>query len=168
MNLDVEKIINIISVYGLQLLGAIAIFVIGRWALRIAITVVKKAMLVSKTDATLVSFVGNILYALGLAFVVIAALGQLGIQTTSLAAILGAIGLSVGLALQGSLGNLASGVMLIALRPFKFGDHIETSGKEGIVEDINIFTTTLKTNEGQKIIIPNGKITSDIIVNHTP
>lgn len=167
MNIDVSKISNLISVYGLELLGAIAIFVLGKWGVKLAVGVTKRLMLASKVDETLVSFSGNMLYGLGLTFVVIAALGQLGIQTTSLAAVLGAAGLAIGLALQGSLGNLASGVMLIALRPFKIGDHIETSGKDGKVIDINIFTTTLKTAEGQSVIIPNGKITADIIVNRS-
>lgn len=167
MDIDVSKTIDLVSFYGLQLLGALAILVLGRWGVKLAVGFVKKAMTVSKVDLTLVSFVGNILYALGLAFVIIAALGQLGIQTTSLAAIIAAAGLAIGLSLQGSLSNLASGVMLIALRPFKLGDRIETSGKNGVVLDINIFTTTLKTDDEKKIIIPNGKITSDVITNHS-
>lgn len=167
MDMDVSKTIDLISLYGLQLLGALAIFILGRWGVKLAITFIKKAMTVSKVDPTLVSFVGNVLYALGLAFVVIAALGQLGIQTTSLAAIIAAAGLAIGLSLQGSLANLASGVMLIALRPFKLGDRIETCGKTGVILDINIFTTTLKTDDEKKVIIPNGKITADVITNHS-
>lgn len=167
MEIDFEKLFAVLSLYGLKALGALAIFVIGRWAVKGAVSLARRIMQIGKVDPTLVSFAGNVLYALGLAFVVIAALGQLGIETTSLAAIIGAAGLSVGLALQGSLGNLSSGVLLIALRPFALGDRIETSGKTGVVCEINIFTTTLKTDEGQKIIIPNGKITGDIIINHT-
>lgn len=164
--MDVSAAIDLLNVYCLKFFGAIAIFIIGKWGMKIAVSVMKKVMTAGKVDQTLVSFMGNVVYALGLAFVVIAALGQLGIQTTSLAAVIGAVGLSIGLALQGSLGNLASGVMLIALRPFKIGDNIETVGKGGVVSDINIFTTTLTTPEGKRIIIPNGKITGDIIVNH--
>ncbi len=160
--------VGLVVSYGWKILGAIAIFIIGRWSLKLAVSLMKRVMAASKVDQTLVSFIGNVLYGLGLVFIVIAALGQLGIQTTSLAAILGAMGLAIGLALQGSLGNLASGVMLIALRPFKLGDRVETCGKNGVVSDINIFTTTLKTDEGQRVIIPNGKITGDIIVNHSP
>jgi small conductance mechanosensitive channel len=167
MNFNFEKTLDIVLSYGLKFLGAVAIFMVGRWALKLAVTVTKKVMTASKVDVTLIVFVGNFLYALGLVFVVIAALGQLGIQTTSLAAIFGAAGLAIGLSLQGSLGNLASGVMLIGLRPFKLGDRIETCGKNGVVSDINIFTTTLKADDGQRIIVPNGKITGDIIVNHT-
>ncbi len=168
MNADFESIAEIVGFYGIKILGAIAIFIIGKWALRLAVTVMKRIMTASRVDQTLVSFTGNIVYGLGLAFIVIAALGQLGIQTTSLAAIVAAAGLAIGLALQGSLGNLASGVMLIALHPFRLGDRIETCGKNGVVSEINIFTTTLKTDEGQRAIIPNGKITNDIIVNHAP
>ena len=165
--MTIEGTIDAVSSYGLKFLGAAVIFAAGRWGLKLAITVIRRLMTVGKVDLTLVSFICNVVYALGLAFVVIAALGQLGIQTTSLAAIIGAAGLSIGLALQGSIGNIASGVMLIALRPFKLGDRIETCGKVGTVKDINIFTTTLKTDEGQNAIIPNGKITGDIIVNHS-
>ncbi len=167
MDINIDKTIELVTTYGLKFVGAVAIFVVGKWALGLAVSVMKKVMTASKVDATLVTFVGNLVYALGLAFVVIAALGQLGIQTTSLAAIIGAAGLAIGLSLQGSLGNLAAGVMLIALRPFKLGDRVETSGKAGVVSDINIFTTTLKTDDGLRVIIPNGKITSDIIVNHS-
>jgi small conductance mechanosensitive channel len=108
-----------------------------------------------------------VLYALGLTFVVIAALSQMGVQTMSLAAVIGAAGLAIGLALQGSLANLASGVMIIGLRPFKIGDRIEAAGKAGVVTNIDIFTTSLRTDNNLKVIIPNGKITSDIITNHT-
>ncbi len=168
MGINAVKIKGILGLYGLKLLGAAAIFVFGRWAVKIAAALVRRVMTAAKVDQTLVSFTCNLLYSAGLVFVVVAALAQLGIQTTSLAAALGAAGLAVGLALQGSLSNLASGVLLIALHPFRLGDKIETSGKAGIVTEINIFTTTLKTEEGQAVIIPNGKITADVIVNHTP
>ncbi len=166
--MTVESALGLAGIYTLKILGAIAIFIIGKWALKFAISLVKRLMARSKVDQTLVSFLGNVLYGLGLAFVVIAALGQLGIQTTPLAAIIAAAGLAIGLALQGSLGNLASGVMLIALHPFRIGDRIETCGKSGIVSEINIFTTTLKTDDNLRVIIPNGKITGEIIVNHSP
>jgi small conductance mechanosensitive channel len=164
MNFDVNKILELISFYGLQILGALAILVAGRYAIKLVVSIARKAMTVSKVDTTLISFLCNVISALGMAFIVIAALGQLGIQTTSLAAIIGAAGLAIGLALQGSLGNLASGVLIIALRPFSLGDVIEVVGKKGTVKDINIFTTTLHAEDGSNIIIPNGKITNDIIV----
>jgi small conductance mechanosensitive channel len=166
VNIETDKYMQLLTTYGTSLLGAIAILLLGRWGMKIAVNMTKRVMTASKVDETLVSFTGSVIYGLGLAFVVIAALGELGIQTTSLAAIIGAAGLAIGLALQGSLGNLASGVLIIGLRPFKLGDSVETSGKTGKVIAIDIFTTTLKTADGHNVIIPNGKITSDIIVNH--
>lgn len=166
-NLNTETILTYVSLYGLQLLGALAIFVIGKWLAKLVTNFAKKLMEKSKVDATLVSFGGNILYGGLLAFVVIAALGQLGIQTTSLAAIIAAAGLAIGFALQGSLSNLASGVMLILFRPFKIGDYVEAAGTSGSVADISIFTTTLKTPDNKTVIVPNGNITSDSITNYS-
>lgn len=165
--IDTDKMMEMLTVYGLKFAGALAIFIIGRYCVKIAVHMLKRIMTASKVDQTLVTFTGNILYALGLAFVIIAALGQLGIQTMSLAAVIGAAGLAIGLALQGSLSNLASGVLIIGLRPFKLGDRIEAAGKAGVVTNIDIFTTSLMTDDGFKVIIPNGKITADIIVNRT-
>ena len=166
LNVDLDKLLPIISTYGMSLLGAIAILILGRWCIKLATAMTRRVMTASKVDETLVAFSCSIVYGLGLAFVVIAALGELGIQTTSLAAIIGAAGLAIGLALQGSLGNLASGVLIIGMRPFALGDSVETAGKIGRVTAIDIFTTTLKTDDGHSIIIPNGKVTSDIIINH--
>lgn len=167
LEIDTDKMMEMLTVYGLKFAGALAIFIIGRYCVKIAVHMLKRIMTASKVDQTLVTFTGNILYALGLAFVIIAALGQLGIQTMSLAAVIGAAGLAIGLALQGSLSNLASGVLIIGLRPFKLGDRIEAAGKAGVVTNIDIFTTSLMTDDGFKVIIPNGKITADIIVNRT-
>lgn len=153
--------------YGTKLLGAIAIFVIGKWLARNVSNFAEKIMLKGEMDETIVSFLGNILYGALFAFVIIAVLSQLGIETTSLAAILAAAGLAIGMALQGSLGNLASGVMIIAFRPFKNGDFIEAGGESGSVDEVSIFTTTLKTGDNKTIIIPNGKITSDNIINYS-
>ncbi|MFH1525673.1 MAG: mechanosensitive ion channel domain-containing protein [Bacteroidota bacterium] len=114
----------------------------------------------NNVDATLVSFTTNLLYFAFLAFVVVAALNQLGIETTSFIAVLGAAGLAVGLALQGSLSNFASGVLLIIFRPFVVNDMVQISGSEGIVERIHIFTTQLKTADNKTIIIPNSMITN--------
>ena len=121
----------------------------------------------SNTDQTLVKFVGSLSYIALLAFVVIAALNQLGIQTTSFIAILGAAGLAIGLALQGSLGNFAAGVLMIIFKPFKVGDFIEGAGVAGTVEKIQIFTTQLKTPDNKTIIVPNAKMTGDNITNYT-
>ena len=118
-------------------------------------------------DALLASFSSNIVYVALVAFVVIAALSQLGIQTTSFVAIIGAAGLAIGLALQGSLANFASGVMIIAFRPFKVGDFIEAGGVAGVVEGIQIFSTQMRTGDNKAIIIPNSRITSGNITNYS-
>lgn len=118
-------------------------------------------------DALLASFSSNIVYVALVAFVVIAALSQLGIQTTSFVAIIGAAGLAVGLALQGSLANFASGVMIIAFRPFKVGDFIEAGGVAGVVEGIQIFSTQMRTGDNKAIIIPNAGITGGNITNYS-
>jgi small conductance mechanosensitive channel len=118
-------------------------------------------------DALLASFSSNIVYVALVAFVVIAALSQLGIQTTSFVAIIGAAGLAIGLALQGSLANFASGVMIIAFRPFKVGDFIEAGGVAGVVEGIQIFSTQMRTGDNKAIIIPNSNITGGNITNYS-
>ena len=118
-------------------------------------------------DALLASFSSNIVYVALVAFIVIAALSQLGIQTTSFVAIIGAAGLAIGLALQGSLANFASGVMIIAFRPFKVGDFIEAGGVAGVVEGIQIFSTQMRTGDNKAIIIPNSGITSGNITNYS-
>jgi len=128
---------------------------------------VRSMMEKSGADPIIIGFVSSIAYIALLAFVVIAALGQLGIQTTSFIAILGAAGLAVGLALQGSLANFAAGFLMIIFRPFKVGDFIEGAGVAGVVEAIQIFTTTLKTGDNKTIIIPNAKLAGDNITNYS-
>jgi small conductance mechanosensitive channel len=120
-----------------------------------------------EVDPTLTKFVTNLIYFALLTFVIVAALGMLGIQTTSFIAVLGAAGLAVGLALQGSLSNFAAGVLMIIFRPFKVGDLIEAAGATGVVEEVQIFTTQLLTPDNKTIIIPNAQITSDTITNYT-
>lgn len=158
---------EIVGLYGLKIVAALIIFIVGRWAAKIFRYVIRKVMLKSNVDETIVSFVGHLTYIALLVFVVIAALGQLGIQTTSFIAVLGAAGLAIGLALQGSLSNFASGFLMIIFRPFKVGDKINAAGVTGVVEEIQIFTTVLKTPENKTIIIPNAKITEDNIINYS-
>ena len=171
MDWDVSKLLNtiygLLTVYGLRVIAAVVIFIVGRWVAMGVANLVKRIMLKSKVDETLVSFVRNLSYIAMLAFVVIAALNQLGIQTASFIAVLGAAGLAVGLALQGSLGNFAAGVLMIIFKPFKVGDFIEGAGVAGIVEHIEIFTTQLKTPDNKTIIVPNAKLTGDNITNFT-
>ena len=164
---DTQQWTELALSYGVQLLTAIAIFVIGRWVAKAITGILRKAMRRAKADDMLVGFLGNIAYGLLLTFIVIAALSQLGIETTSLAAILAAAGLAIGLALQGSLSNFAAGVMLIIFRPFGKGDYVEAAGTAGSVHDINIFTTTLKTPDNKTVIIPNSSVTGGNITNYS-
>jgi small conductance mechanosensitive channel len=163
----IGKVYQLLTVYGLKVLAALAIFIIGRWVAKGVRKLVDRLMTKSNVDPTLVSFTANLAYIGLLAFIVIAALGQMGIQTTSFIAILGAAGLAIGLALQGSLSNFAAGFLLIIFRPFKVGDLIEGAGVFGVVEAIQIFTTQLKTADNKTVIVPNAKLTDDNIVNWT-
>ncbi|WP_440997793.1 mechanosensitive ion channel family protein [Arhodomonas sp. SL1] len=151
----------------LNLVGAIVIFYVGKWAAKGLKGLASRLMRRAKVDDTLVSFAANIIYALILAFVIIAALGQLGLQTASLIAILGAAGLAIGLALQGSLANFAAGVLMILFRPFRVGDYVEAAGISGTVEEIEIFQTRLTTPDNKVIIVPNASITGGAIVNYS-
>ena len=153
--------------WGIKVLAALAIFIIGRWVAKGIRRGVRRMMEKGGADPIIIGFVGSIVYIALLAFVVIAALGQLGIQTTSFIAILGAAGLAVGLALQGSLANFAAGFLMIIFRPFKVGDFVEAAGVAGVVKDMQIFTTTMKTGDNKTIIIPNAKISGDNIINYS-
>ncbi len=153
--------------YGLNLVLAILIFFVGKWLAARLTMLVKAMMKKAKIDPTLIGFAGHVINAALLVFVVIAALSQLGIETTSMAAALAAAGLAVGLALQGSLSNLAAGVMIILFRPFKVGDYVNAAGTEGQVEEISIFTTNFTTPDNKHVIVPNNEITSGIITNFT-
>jgi small conductance mechanosensitive channel len=143
------------------------ILVIGRFAAIGIRSFVRRLLTKSRVDTTLVGFITNLSYVAMMAFVIIAALGQLGVQTASFVAVLGAAGLAVGLALQGSLANFAAGVLMIIFKPFKVGDYIEAGGTAGTVEEIGIFSTELKSPDNKKVIVPNAKVTGDNIVNYT-
>jgi small conductance mechanosensitive channel len=158
---------DMVAAWGLKVLAALAIFIIGRWIAKLVRGGIKRMMERAKVEPIITGFVSSIAYIALLAFVVIAALGQLGIQTTSFIAILGAAGLAIGLALQGSLANFAAGFLMIIFRPFKVGDFIEGAGVAGVVEEIQIFTTTLKTGDNKIIIIPNAKLAGDNITNYS-
>ena len=153
--------------YGLKILAAIAIFLFGKWISRILTRLIRRLMEKSSVELILVTFITNITYAALMVFVVLAALNQLGIQTTSFIAVIGAAGLAIGLAMQDSLSNFAAGVMLIIFRPFKIGDFIEAASTSGSVLEIHIFTTTLKTGDNKLIHVPNSKIISDNITNYS-
>ncbi|BAO44620.1 small conductance mechanosensitive channel [Thiolapillus brandeum] len=153
--------------YGPKVLAAVAIFVFGKilakWLKRMVVRLMNKA----DVDPMVTGFTSSIVYIGLMVFVVMAALGQVGIQTTSFLAVLGAAGLAIGLALQGSLANFAAGFLLIIFRPFKVGDVVEAAGVTGKVDLIQIFTTTLKTADNKTIIVPNAKLGNDNIINYS-
>lgn len=157
--LSVQYLMNIIS--------ALLIFFVGRWIANRITNVLEKVLHQQKLDVTLIKFVGNLCYYALSVFVVLAALGRLGIQTASFVAVLGAAGLAVGMALQGALSNFAAGVMIIIFRPFRVGDAIKAAGITGTVEGIQIFDTVLITPNNVKIIIPNSKILGEPVENYT-
>jgi small conductance mechanosensitive channel len=153
--------------YGPGVIGFLAILVIGWMVAKFVTGLLRKGMTKGEVDSTLVGFVSNLAYMGLMALVVISALGQLGVNTTSFAAIIGAAGLAVGFALQGSLGNFAAGVMLIVFRPFKAGDFVEAGGVAGTVEDVQVFATIIRTGDNKEITIPNGSITGGSITNYS-
>lgn len=153
--------------YGPKLIAGVIILVAGYLAAKLIRSVVRRLLRKTELDATLVSFAANLVYMLLLAFVVIAALDQLGVSTTSFAAVVAAAGLAIGLALQDSLGNFASGFLIILLQPFKAGDFVEVAGIQGVVEAIRVFATELKTPDNKTIIVPNSSIIGANIVNYS-
>ena len=159
-----DKAVAYFMQYGLSFVYAILIFIIGKWAAHVVSKIAGVAMHKAKLNETLATFLKNIVYYVLFIFVCIAALNKVGIETTPFVALIGAAGLAIGLALQGSLANFAAGVMLIILQPFKVGDEVEAGGASGIVQEIQIFSTILKTNDNKTVIVPNAKITSDKIV----
>ncbi len=165
MNKIMEMITYFITTYSLKVVGAILIFIIGKWLARYLSKLLGKILRKNNMDETLTSFLGHITYYTLFLLVLIAAAGQLGINTTSFLTIVGAAGLAVGLALKDSLSNFASGVMLILFRPFKVGDYVTAGGQSGTVESIDIFNTILKTPDNQMVIVPNSSITTDVITN---
>lgn len=162
---------NLISTYvipwSINISMAVVIFIIGRIVVAIVVSLLGKILKKTGMDHMLVEFISSIVKAGLMLFIIIASLNQLGVDTTSLIALLGAAGLAVGLALQGSLQNFAAGLMLLIFRPFKAGDFIEAAGTSGVVETISIFTTIMRTGDNREIIVPNGKIFGDNITNYS-
>ena len=153
--------------YGIKFIVAVIIFIVGKSLSKMVSTGISKLMVSRGIDETVSSFVGSLIYGIAFALTIIIAIGHLGFNTTSLVAIIGAAGLAVGLALQGSLSNFASGVLLIMFRPFKAGDFVEVAGVSGVVEEVQIFSTVLKTGDNKTVIIPNGGITGGTITNYS-
>ncbi|MCE3253777.1 MAG: mechanosensitive ion channel protein MscS [Cellvibrio sp.] len=156
-----------IAPWSIKILIALMIFLIGQLIAKIIARVLGKVLSHTKLDKILVAFIQSLVNALLLVFVIVAALDQLGVNTNSVIAVLGAAGLAIGLALQGSLQNFAAGFMLLIFRPFKGGDYVEAAGTAGIIEKIGIFSTTLHTGDNKEVIIPNGAIYSGNIVNYS-
>jgi small conductance mechanosensitive channel len=153
--------------YGLKILAALVIFFVGKWLAGVLTNLIGKAMSKARVEPTLVSFVKNVCYVGLIVFVAIAALSALGVQTAQFIAVVGAAGLAVGLALQGSLSNFASGVLLIMFQPFKVGDFVELAGVKGTVQAIHIFNTVLNTMDNIRVTIPNAQVTGGSILNYT-
>ncbi|MEH6585603.1 MAG: mechanosensitive ion channel domain-containing protein [Halioglobus sp.] len=166
--MDTSKLLDtIILPWGIKIALAIVIFYVGRMVVSAVVNVAGKFMRAREMDDILVKFLCSILRWVLLLFVVIAALSQLGIDTTSLIALLGAAGLAIGLSLQSSLSNFAAGVMLIVFRPFTKGDFVEVGGTSGSVDNISIFTTTLTTPDNKEVIVPNGAVIGNNITNYS-
>jgi small conductance mechanosensitive channel len=161
----VEKVIDAVTLYGMNILAALIILIVGLWLAKKVKGLFVKAMQKREVDATLVGFFGSMIHAALVIFVVIAAIGKLGVQTTSFVAVIGAAGLAVGLALQGSLSNFASGVLLILFKPFKAGDFVKAGGEAGVIVEVGILTTEMKTPDNVQIIMPNSSIMGGSITN---
>ncbi|MBS1745372.1 MAG: mechanosensitive ion channel [Bacteroidetes bacterium] len=160
-----ESIKTIIATYGLKIIGAILFFIIGLWIINAITRLIIKLMSHKKLDASLQSFLSSII-SVGLkVLLLVSVAGMIGIETTSFVAVIGALGLAVGLALQGSLANFAGGVLILLFKPFKAGDLIESNGQTGIVQEIQIFNTILLTPDNKTTIIANAMVSNGIIVN---
>ncbi len=160
-----NQLSELMSSFGISLFIALFILLIGRQVVKILIKVISSALERSNTEDTVRIFVTNLLNTLLMIVVFIAAINQLGIQTTSIIAVLGAAGLAIGLALQGSLSNFAAGILIVIYRPYKVGDYIQADNHLGTVDDIQIFSTVLKTPDNKLVIVPNGSIMNGSIVN---
>ncbi len=160
-----EQLTVFLATYGLSVVGAIIILIVGWIGARFGQRIVRNLLQKSKVDAAVVSFVGSLAYFLILTFAVLAALAKFGIQTASFVAVIGAAGFAVGFALQGSLANFAAGVLILLLRPFKVGDDIMAAGEAGTVKEITLFTTVLATGDNVRVLVPNGKLFGDVIKN---
>ncbi len=160
-----KQVTEYITTYSLNLLGALLIFLIGKWIARKLVALLRKLMERQEVDETLIRFLDKIVLYTLMVVVLMAAADRLGVNTNSFLTILGAAGLAVGLALKDSLGNFASGVLLVFFRPFKIGDAVTAGGVTGKVEAISIFNTTFLTFDNQRMIVPNGQITNGVITN---
>ncbi|MEP2935405.1 MAG: mechanosensitive ion channel domain-containing protein [Gilvibacter sp.] len=162
-----EKIIDFGTDYGIRIIGAIVIWIIGSWIIKKVVRMLKKAMSKKNYDESLQKFLSNLAGWILRILLILAILSQLGVETTSFAAVLAAAGLAIGMALQGSLGNFAGGVMIMIFKPFQIDDLIEAQGELGVVKEIEIFTTKILTPENKLVIIPNGALSNGNITNYS-
>ena len=162
-----DKGMTLITDYGPKVVGAILFLIIGLWIIKRVVKATKKLMHKRGLDDSLIPFLGTLLDILLKAMLIISIAGMLGIQTTSFVAVLGAAGLAVGLALQGTLANFAGGVLILIFKPYRVGDLIEAQGEKGTVKEIQIFVSILLTPENKTVIIPNGAISNGNITNYT-
>ncbi|KAJ9431958.1 MULTISPECIES: small-conductance mechanosensitive channel MscS [Enterobacterales] len=158
---------ELILSYAVNIVAAIVTIIIGMFIARIISNAINRVLLARHIDATVADFLSAMVRYGIIAFTIIAALGRVGVQTASVIAVLGAAGLAVGLALQGSLSNLAAGVLLVTFRPFKTGEFVDLGGVMGTVQNVQIFSTTLKTADGKIVVVPNGKIIAGNIINYS-
>jgi len=163
---DPHKILALIAPYAVRLLVAVLIFLIGRWVLRGLVALMSRMMQRAQAEPTLINFVSRLVFIVGMALVVIAALSRLGVDTTSAAAVLGGAAIAIGLSLQGQLSSFAAGVLLILFRPIRVGEWVDIGGKSGSVVEINMFFTTLTSFGNQMVVIPNSQVWSGTIVNY--
>ena len=162
-----DTVQNLGADFGLKLIVAVVIFYVGRIAARLLTKTLRKLLQKQEVELILETFVCNLVYWVVMLFVIIAAINHVGIETTSLIAVMGAAGLAVGLALQGSLSNFASGVLIVIFRPYRVGDFVEAAGIAGSVLEVQILTTILKTGDNKQIIVPNSQIMGSIITNYS-
>ena len=169
--MDIEKLadkgLDFITTYGIQVIGAIVIWIIGSWIIKKILKITETVMRKKEYDESLKRFLLNLIGWILKILLILAILSKLGVETTSFAAILAAAGLAIGMALQGSLANFAGGVLLMIFKPIKIGDLIEAQGEIGVVKEIEIFTTKLTSPDNKEIVIPNGTLSNGNIVNYT-
>lgn len=162
-----DKGIDLGIEFGIKVATALAIFLIGKFLIGMAVGGLRKLMAAQDVDKTLETFISNLVRTALLVVVIIAAIGALGVETTSFIAVFGAAGLAIGLALQGSLSNFAAGVLIVLFRPYRAGDFVEAAGIAGVVEQVQILTTILRTGDNKQIIVPNSQIMDSVITNYS-
>jgi len=165
MDFSWTVVLNFVTLYGVKILASLLIFFIGKKIAALLTAIVVKGMRKSKIDETITSFFSNVVYFGLLVVIILAALSNLGINTTSFLAILGTAGLAIGLALQGTLSNVGAGILLVFFRPFKIGHSVQIAGENGTVEELNLFSVVLKTADNKQIIIPNSAVIGKNIIN---